>query len=107
MSLKDIQNETDEWVRGFTTSYWTPHEIAVRLAEETGEVAREVNHLYGPKKKKLEEPDNNLGNELADVLFTVVCMANREGIDLQKAWDEMMSKKHYGRDADRFEKRRD
>jgi len=55
-----------------------------RLSEETGEVAREINHLFGVKKKKEDEKKNSLGQELTDVIFTVVCMANSQNIDLQE-----------------------
>lgn len=105
MSLKDIQEEVDTWTRQFSPQYWPPHEILARLIEEVGELAREVNHLHGTKKKKQTEAEKNLGQELSDILFTAVCMANRHKIDLKKEWDEMMRKKHYGRDQNRFEKK--
>jgi NTP pyrophosphatase (non-canonical NTP hydrolase) len=57
-----------------------------------GELAREINHRYGQKTKKPEEPDGNLAMELADILFVLICIANREGIDLQEAFDRMMDK---------------
>jgi NTP pyrophosphatase (non-canonical NTP hydrolase) len=104
MSLQQIQQEVDDWAKQFKVPYWEPLSMLARLAEETGEVAREINHLYGAKKKKSTELPKTLGDELADVVFTVCCMANREGIDLQKEWDKMMREKHYGRDNDRYEK---
>ncbi len=104
MTLRDIQREVDEWTRQFTPQYWPPHEILARMAEEVGELAREVNHLYGTKKKKDGEPDRNLGQELADILFTAICMANSKGIDLQEEWDKMTEEKLYRRDKDRYEK---
>ncbi len=102
MLLQKIQQDTDVWVKNFASDYWSPHEILARLAEETGEVAREVNHLFGPKKKKAGEVVNNLGAELADVIFTIVCLANSQKIDLSAEWEKMMSEKHYGRDKNRF-----
>ncbi|MEK6945911.1 MAG: MazG nucleotide pyrophosphohydrolase domain-containing protein [Nanoarchaeota archaeon] len=104
MSLKDIQDDVDKWASQFTPKYWSPHEIVARLAEETGEVAREINHLFGTKKKKDSEAKKELQDELIDVLFTVVCMANSQGIDLQETWEKVMKEKHYGRDANRFKK---
>lgn len=105
MLFKEIQKDVDEWTSQFTPQYWSAFEILARLTEEVGEVAREVNHLYGTKKKKENEPENSLGQELADVIFTVVCMANSQKIDLSKEWEEMMKKKLYGRDKDRFKKK--
>ena len=57
-----------------------------------GELAREVNHRYGQKTKKKSEPEGDPAMEMADILFVLVCMANREGIDLQAAFDRMMEK---------------
>ena len=57
-----------------------------------GELAREINHRFGQKTKKLEEPEGDLAMEMADILFVLICMANREGIDLQQAFDRMMAK---------------
>lgn len=105
MSLKKIQNDVDKWTGQFTPQYWPPHEILARLAEETGELAREVNHLFGTKKKKRDEKENSLGQELCDVIFTVVCMANSQGISLQGEWEKLMAQKQYGRDQKRFKKK--
>jgi NTP pyrophosphatase (non-canonical NTP hydrolase) len=63
-----------------------------RLSEEVGELAREVNHRFGQKTKKPDEVDGDLAMEMADILFVLICMANREGIDLQEAFDRMMEK---------------
>ena len=104
MTLSDYQKQVDAWVRQYKIGYWRPHEILARLTEETGEVAREVNHQFGPKKKKAGERDGNLGEELADVIFTLCCMANSQGINLDDAFGRVMDK-HYGRDKDRFEKK--
>jgi len=75
------------------------------LAAECGEVANELNILDGVKKRKLGESDGNLGQELADVLFTLCCIANSQGVDLEKEWRKMMDRKMYGRDKDRFDKK--
>ena len=104
MSLKDFQKQVDDWVSQHKISYWTPHEILARLAEETGELAREINHRFGPKKKKPTDKDNDLGEEMADIIFTVCCLANAQKIDLDEAFKRVMDK-YYGRDKDRFEKK--
>jgi NTP pyrophosphatase (non-canonical NTP hydrolase) len=72
-----------------------------RLAEEVGELAREINHRFGQKTKKKWEADGDVGMEMADILFVLICMANREGIDLQESFNRMMAKVE-GRDADRW-----
>ena len=69
--------------------------------EEVGELAREVNHRFGQKTKKKDEAEGDLGMEMADILFVLICMANREGIDLQEAFDRMMGKVEQ-RDRDRW-----
>ncbi|MDP2749476.1 MAG: MazG nucleotide pyrophosphohydrolase domain-containing protein [Nanoarchaeota archaeon] len=105
MTLKNIQEDVDKWTGQFKPQYWTPHEILARLTEENGELAREVNHLFGTKKKKSSEQESSMGQELSDIIFTVVCMANSQGIDLQKEWEQMMNEKQYGRDKNRFDKK--
>lgn len=107
MSLKEIQKEVDLWTGQYTPQYWPPHEIMARLAEETGELAREINHLYGHKKKKHDEDENSMAQELVDILFTVVCMANSHEIDLTTEWNYMVQTKLYGRDKDRYQRKKE
>lgn len=104
MTLKDIQKEVDDWVSQYKIGYWKPHEILARLTEETGEVAREINHLFGPKKKKSSEDVKELGDEIGDIFFTLTCLANSLDIDLDKSFNRVMDK-CYGRDDSRFEKK--
>jgi|SRR5687767_11871735 NTP pyrophosphatase (non-canonical NTP hydrolase) len=92
MSLKDAQRRVDAWIGRFEEGYFHPLTNLARLAEEVGELAREVNHRFGEKTKKREEPEGDLAMEMADILFVLICMANREGIDLQAAFDRMMAK---------------
>jgi NTP pyrophosphatase (non-canonical NTP hydrolase) len=66
-----------------------------------GELAREINHRFGQKTKKTDEPEGDLAMEMADILFVIICMANREGIDLQEAFDRMMAKVEH-RDTSRW-----
>ncbi len=101
--MKQIQKDVEDWTGQYEPQYWPPHQILARLAEEVGELAREVNHLHGIKKKK-NENSSNLSGELVDVLFSVVCMANSHDINLQEEWDKVMKEKHYGRDKDRYKK---
>jgi len=92
MSLRDAQRRVDAWIEQFEEGYFHPMTNLARLAEEVGELAREVNHRFGQKTKKKDEPEGDLGMEMADILFVLVCMANREGIDLDEAFDRMMAK---------------
>ena len=102
MSLKEEQEKVDKWAQQFKNPYWTPHEILARLVEETGELAREINHIYGPKKKKPEEEKAEMATELADIIFTVICIANSLNIDLDEAFQKVMEK-CYNRDNSRYE----
>jgi len=101
MSLTTAQQRVDTWISQFEEGYFHPLTNVARLAEEVGELAREVNHRFGQKTKKRDEPDGDMGMEMADILFVLICMANREGIDLQAAFDRMMDKVER-RDADRW-----
>lgn len=105
MSLKDIQKDVNDWTGQFTPQYWPIFEQYAHLMEESGELARELNHLHGTKKKKAEEAEKNIGKEMVDVLFALTCIANTHNIDLQKEWDEMMNVRRYGRDNNRFDKK--
>jgi NTP pyrophosphatase (non-canonical NTP hydrolase) len=92
VSLTDAQRRVDAWVSQFEEGYFHPLTNLARLAEEVGELAREVNHRFGQKTKKPGEPEGDLGMEMADILFVLICMANLEGIDLQATFDQMMEK---------------
>lgn len=104
MALKEIQKKVDDWVGQYSEGYWQPLSIIARLAEETGELAREVNHIYGQKKKKPSEETNEMGDEIADVIYTLCCLANSQKIDLDEAFEKLM-KKLESRDKDRFKKK--
>jgi NTP pyrophosphatase (non-canonical NTP hydrolase) len=106
VTLKDSQSRVDAWISQFEEGYFHPLTNMARLAEEVGELAREVNHRFGQKTKKREEPEGDLAMEMADILFVLICMANREGIDLQAAFEEMMEKVET-RDETRWTKRRE
>ena len=105
MSLSDAQRRVDGWIGQFEEGYFHPITNLARLTEEVGELAREVNHRFGQKTKKKGEAEGDLAMEMADILFVLICMANREGIDLQTAFDRMMEKVER-RDADRWTRKR-
>ena len=101
MSLSETQQRVDRWIGQYKEGYFSPLTNLARLTEEVGELAREINHRFGEKPKKHEEPAGSLALELADILFVVVCLANSQGIDLEQAFDAMMAKIS-ARDADRW-----
>nr|AKQ02247.1 MazG nucleotide pyrophosphohydrolase [uncultured Microgenomates bacterium Rifle_16ft_4_minimus_37633] len=102
--MKKLQKQVDAWVSRYKIGYFKPHEILARLMEEVGELAREINHRFGPKKKKYSENEANLGDEMADVIFTLVCLANSLNIDLDSHFQSMI-KKYDKRDKNRWERK--
>lgn len=100
-TLSEIQNEVDEYINQFEEGYFHPLSALARLTEEVGELAREMNHRYGDKPKKPDEKENTIENELGDLLFILVCIANTLRIDLGQAY-EMVMEKYRVRDASRW-----
>lgn len=103
-SLSTIQQEVDEYIQQFKTGYFSPLAQLARLTEEVGELAREVNHHYGEKQKKVSEDKKEVHEELGDTLFVIVSLANSLDIDLTEAFDLTM-KKFNKRDTNRFERK--
>ena len=103
MEIKDMQKEVDEWIKQHKLGYFPPFQLLAQLQEELGEVAREVAHIHGHKKKKEAESTDGLQSEVGDVLFALCTLANSEGFSLEESFKNSMDKK-YGRDKDRFEK---
>lgn len=103
MTIKDAQQQVDAWISQFDEGYFPPLLNLARLTEEVGEIARVVAHMSGKKPKPGEDP-GDLGMELADTLFVLICMANREGIDLDAAFTRMMEK-YRVRDQNRWTKK--
>jgi NTP pyrophosphatase (non-canonical NTP hydrolase) len=104
LTIKDMQKEVDEYISQFKEGYFSPMTLVVRLSEELGELAREVNHHYGEKPKKKEEEEGSIALELADMIFVITCMANSLNIDLTDAHHQVMNK-FRTRDADRWTKK--
>jgi len=104
VALREAQERVDRWIGQYKEGYFAPLTNLARLAEEVGELAREINHRFGEKTKKPEEPERALDRELADVLFVVICLANSLHIDLDQAFDTMMQKVT-SRDAGRWTKK--
>lgn len=104
MDLREAQREVDAYISQFKEGYFPPLVNLARLTEEVGELARELNHRYGPKTKKADEPEQDVALELADVLFVLVVLANQMEVDLQDALERTLTK-YRVRDADRWERK--
>ncbi len=101
MELQEAQARVDRWIGRFEEGYWPPLAILARLVEEVGELSREINHEFGSKPKREDEAPSELELEIGDVLFVLVSLANRLGIDLERAFDRVMEK-YEERDAERW-----
>ena len=93
MSFAGSQQEVDEWIRQVGVRYFDELTNLAMLTEEVGEVARIIARRYGEQSEKESDRDRDLGAELADVLFVVLCLANQTGVDLDTAWRERMAAK--------------
>lgn len=100
ISLEQVQQTVDRWIKTIGGDYFTPLTNMAILAEETGEVARVMARKYGEQKPKATDA-MDLGDELADVLWVVAAIANQTGVDLTEAFMANLSKKTV-RDKDRF-----
>lgn len=103
-SLHAMQQEVDAYIQQFKTGYFSPLSQMARLTEEVGELAREINHYYGEKPKKTDEQPKTVSEELGDVLFVTMIMANSLDIDLTDAFQKNMEKFNQ-RDKYRFERK--
>ncbi len=101
MELKQAQERVDTWISRFEEGYWPPLTNLARLIEEVGELAREMNHRFGHKIKKPDEPEQDLALELADVMFVLIVIANEQGIDLDEALEQVLEK-YRERDSERW-----
>lgn len=90
----------DEWIRTYGVRYFSPLTNMAQLTEEVGEVARIISRKYGEQSEKPSDEGKDLGDELADVLWVVICLANQTGVDLTTAFQRNLEKKTQ-RDATR------
>ncbi len=104
MSLKEIQKQVDEITSQYKLQYWKPHEVLAHLMEEFGELAREISCRFGPKNKKPAEDTKEIGDEIADILFALCCLANPLKIDLDEAFKRMTDKLQK-RDYNRYKRK--
>jgi len=100
MNIKNAQIEVDNWIKEHGVRYFNELTNMAQLTEEVGEVARIIARRYGEQSEKESDKNKDLGEELADVMFVVLCLANQMGIDLQVAFDKKLTAKAK-RDHDR------
>lgn len=103
-NTKEIQERVHYYISQFEEGYFHPLSLLARLSEEVGELAREVNHLYGEKPKKNTEEDSSMTEELGDIIFVLTCFANSLQIDLSDAFLASIEKIET-RDKDRWTKK--
>ncbi len=102
MEITNLQKEVDDWIKNVGVRYFNELTNMTILSEEVGEVARIIARRYGEQSEKESDQSKDLGEELADVLFVTLCLANQTGTDLQKAFDKKMKLKT-NRDKDRHQ----
>jgi NTP pyrophosphatase (non-canonical NTP hydrolase) len=100
MEIKEAQKVVDNWIKEYGVRYFNELTNLAILTEEVGEVARIISRRYGEQSEKESDKNKDLGDEFADVLFVLICLANQTGIDLESALKKNLEKKT-SRDADR------
>ena len=100
MDIKNLQSQVDKWINNHGVRYFNELTNMAQLTEEVGEVARIISRRYGEQSEKESDKNLDLGEELADVMFVVLWLANQTGVDLQKSFDSKMALKA-NRDHDR------
>lgn len=93
LTLKQAQANVDEWIRTVGVRYFSELTNLAQLVEEVGEVARLISRTYGEQSFKAGEPHKEIADELADVLFVLICLANQTGVDLTAALEANLRKK--------------
>ncbi len=102
MDIKKAQQAVDEWIKAHGVRYFNELTNMAQLTEEVGEVARIIARRYGEQSEKASDKEKDLGEELADVVFVVLCLANQTGIDLEEAFARKLALKTQ-RDRDRHQ----
>ena len=93
MTLKEAQEKVDQWIKKYGVRYFDELTNTAILMEEVGEVARIMARSYGEQSNKKSDEESSLSNELTDVLFVLICIANQTGVDLEQAFEKNMEKK--------------
>lgn len=100
MTISNAQQQVDEWIKTIGVRYFSELTNMAMLTEEVGEVARIIARRYGEQSEKESDKNKDLGDEMADVLFVLICLANQTGINLEEALKQNLLKKTE-RDTDR------
>lgn len=100
MNIKNTQKLVDEWIKEHGVRYFNELTNMALLTEEVGEVAKIISRKYGEQSFKKEDKIEDLGDELSDVLFVLLCLANQTGVDLERSFIENLEKKTH-RDRNR------
>ena len=100
MTIAEAQKAVDQWIKTTGVRYFDEMTNTVILMEEVGELARLMSRIYGEQSFKASDKDYSLSDEMADILWVLICLANQTGVDLTKALDQNMKKKSK-RDASR------
>lgn len=103
MTIEEAQRKVDEWIRGIGNGYFSHLTNMALLTEEVGELARVIARKYGDQIAKKGDLDKSLSEEMADVLWVLICLANQSGVDLTSAFESSIQKKTE-RDLTRFRK---
>jgi NTP pyrophosphatase (non-canonical NTP hydrolase) len=90
MNIQNAQEQVDNWIKNHGVRYFNELTNMAQLTEEVGEVARIISRRYGEQSEKDSDKNKDLGEELADVLFVVLCLANQTGINLQDAFEKKL-----------------
>ena len=93
MNINNAQEAVDHWIKAHGVRYFNELTNMAQLTEEVGEVARIIARRYGEQSEKPSDKDKDLGEELADVLFVVLCLANQTGINLEDAFEKKLALK--------------
>ena len=102
MTIEEAQNTVDNWIKTIGVRYFNELTNMAMLTEEVGEVARIIARKYGEQSFKESDKNKELGDELADVLFVLICLANQTGVDLTEALQKNLDKKTK-RDSERHQ----
>lgn len=100
MTIQQAQQQVDQWIKAHGVRYFNELTNTAILTEEVGEVARIMARRYGEQSEKESDKEKDLGDEMADVLWVLICLANQTGVDLTKAFEKNLEKKTL-RDKDR------
>ncbi|MCB0461182.1 MAG: nucleotide pyrophosphohydrolase [Flavobacteriaceae bacterium] len=100
MNIKNAQKDVDNWIKAHGVRYFNELTNMAQLTEEVGEVARIIARRYGEQSEKESDKTKDLGEELADVMFVVLCLANQTGVNLEEAFNKKLEAKTK-RDHDR------